>query len=104
MQTGSYYLYNGGSTGQCPYASCSNAILGQEYTPGFVVAKDVAKDGCPTQKCSKKPRKGFKFVTAGSCDTTECTNAKRGTYYTTGCEVGQCTNGNARSVPAYYRK
>ena len=99
LQTGSYYLFNGGSHDQCPYASCSNAKLGHEYTPGFAVAKDK----CETQECSGKLPKGFKFVTAGSCAITKCTNGERGSYYTTGCEVGQCTNGNARLVFVYYR-
>ena len=93
---GSYYLFHGGSSDRCPYASCSNAKVGQEYTPGFAV-----KGQCPTQNCTKKPPKGFEFVTAGSCDVAECTNGRRGTYYTTECKVDTCTNGNARSVCVY---
>ena len=96
LQVGSYYLFHGGSSDRCPYASCSNAKVGQEYIPGFAV-----KGQCPTRNCTKKPPKGFEFVTAGSCDVTECTNGRRGTYYTTECKVDTCTNGNARSVCVY---
>ena len=104
---GSYYLFHGGSSDRCPYASCSNAKVGQEYTQGFAV-----KGQCPTQECSEKLPKGFEFVTAGSCDVAKCTNGGRGTYYTTnggrgtttGCEVGKCTNGIARSACVYRKK
>ena len=93
---GSYYLFHGGAEDDCPYTSCSNADFGERYTPGFVVAKDE----CPTEDCPNRPAPpGYDFATAGSCDLTECRTGKLGTFYTQGCTVGNCTNGNARSDP-----
>ena len=98
-QVGKYYLSNGGTENKCPYASCSNAGLGQKYTPGFVTAKDPK---CPTQNCPKFASPGFYFATAGSCDATKCNPTDEiGTYFTKGCEVGECTNGKARSNPIH---
>ena len=95
LQVGSYYLSKGGADGDCPYASCSNADIGQKYTPGFAVTNDT----CPTEACANKPAPaGFYFASAGSCDVTECSTGERGTYYTEGCAVGNCTNGDARLV------
>ena len=95
-QVGNYYLFNGDTKNECPYTSCSNAGFGQKYTPGFVDTKDK----CPTVDCPEYPAPaGFYFATAGSCELTRCSSAKRGTFYTHGCNVGTCTNGNARSKP-----
>ena len=97
LQVGSYYLFNGGTKDECPYTSCSNANLGQRYLPGFA----VRKDNCSKEACPEAPAPpGFYFERAGYCNLTQCTSGKRGTYYTQGCAVDTCTNGNARSQPA----
>ena len=93
LQVGSYYLYHGGTKDDCPYTSCSNAKAGQRYLPGFVSKGKCLKDNCP------EVPPGFYFGRPGFCDLTRCTSGKRGTYYTQGCSVGACTNGNARSNP-----
>ena len=96
LQVGSYYLSHGGTKDECPYTSCSNANFGQRYLPGFV----VSKDNCSTEACPQVPAPpGFYFERAGYCKLTQCTSGKRGTYYTQGCAVDTCTNGNARSHP-----
>ena len=95
IQAGGYYLFNGGTADDCPYASCSNADFGQEYTPGYAITNNT----CPTEDCANKPAPaGFYFACAGSCDAIQCSTGERGTYYTEGCAVGNCTNGNARLV------
>ena len=93
MQAGNYYLYNGGTANNCPFAPCSNALLGQKYILGHALRKGAT---CPTEDCLKKPTPGLRFSSAGSCNFTNCPSAKRGTYYTQGCDVGPCTNGNVR--------
>ena len=95
MQPGNYYLFNGGTENNCPYASCTNARYGQKYAPGYALAEDA----CPTEECTNKPvPPGFFFASAGSCDLTRCPTAKPGTFYTQECNVSACTNGNARYV------
>ena len=94
MQAGKYYLFSGGAEDNCPFASCSNAALGQNYTLNHTVAKDE----CPTQECPNKPPPGLRFAAAGSCALTKCAMPTRGTYYTHGCEVAPCANGNVRFV------
>ena len=94
MQVGSYYLSHGGVKNECPYAPCSNAGVGQNYAQGFAV-----KNKCPIKECPTTAPPGFEFATAGSCTLTKCTNGERGTYFTEGCKVAACTNGNSRSNP-----
>ena len=93
-QAGKYYLFSGGAENNCPFAPCSNAAFGQKYTPGHA----VAKNNCSKEDCPHKPPPGFRFATAGSCALIKCAIPTRGTYYTDGCEVAPCTNGNARFV------
>ena len=93
LQTGNYYLRHGGTTGECPYTSCSDADFGERYIPKFATSKDE----CEAEACANSPAPaGFMFATAGFCNLTRCTNAQRGTFYTQQCDVGMCTNGNAR--------
>ena len=91
-QVGHYYLRHGGTTGECPFTSCSNADLGEKYVQEFV----TTKDGCRPGICANSPEAGYKFATAGYCNVTRCTNAGRGTFYTRGCDVDVCTNGYVR--------
>ena len=68
-QPGYYYLFNGGFSNNCPYAPCTNAHNGQNYT-GYALNKGE----CPTEDCPvKRAPPGFKFVRAGSCELTRCT-------------------------------
>ena len=94
LQAGHYYLFNGGTADDCPYSYCLNAERGQKYTPGYAVTKHT----CPTEDCTNQPAPGFYFTSAGSCDAIPCSTGERGTYYTEGCAVDACTNGNVRFV------
>ena len=94
-QPGNYYIFNGGVNNSCPYTPCTNASFGQQYTPGYTLAEDE----CPVKDCPNNPAPaGFFFGSAGSCELSRCATGKPGTFYTRGCNLGRCTNGNVRYV------